>query len=277
MDILSEVLGETPEAVDVPVVQVPEADVVESGGPARGADGKFVAKEPEPAPAEAVAASAPAAAPAVQASAPAVVADPTTPPPGFVPLSALQGIRDETKELKEQLRRLTQPQPAPQPAFEPTPPPSVFEDEGAFQAYQAQQLQSTALNIRLDLSEDMARGKHGDDKVNAVQQWFAEKAQQSPTFRQEVLAQRNPYEYAIALQERETALATINTDDFAAFQAWKAAQSGQAPAIPPASAQAAAPPVKAPTPSLASASSAGGFQHVPTGPGQAFDALFKGT
>jgi hypothetical protein len=277
MDILSEVLGETPEAVDAPVVQAPEPEANESGGPARGADGKFVAKEPEPAPAEAVAASAPAAAPAVQASAPAVVADPTTPPPGFVPLSALQGIRDETKELKEQLRRLTQPQPAPQPAFEPTPPPSVFEDEAAFQAYQAQQLQSTALNIRLDLSEDMARGKHGDDKVNAVQQWFAEKAQQSPTFRQEVLAQRNPYEYAIALQERETALATINTDDFAAFQAWKAAQSGQAPAIQPASAQAAAPPVKAPTPSLASASSAGGFQHVPTGPGQAFDALFKGT
>jgi hypothetical protein len=182
-------------------------------------------------------------------------------PPGFVPLAALLEMRDEAKALKERLRDFEQ---------QASEPP-VFETE-------AEQMQFAIVNTRLDISEDVARARHGDQMVDVVQDWFGQKSAQSPAFRAEVLSHRNPYEYAIDVMRREHALSQINPDEFAQYQAWRAAMAGQAGYGADASSQHAAArgaALRAPSPSLASASSAGGVQHVPIGPGRAFDSTFR--
>lgn len=236
-----------------------------AAGPARGPDGKFTSpaapQATEQAPSE-------AAAPPVQTG-----QDSGQPAPGYVPLAALMDVRDEAKELKRKLAEYE----SQQQQQEPQGPPSIFDDEGGFIDHFGNHISNAVLNVRLDISEDNAREKHGDAVVDAVQGWFKEKGDRSPEYRREVLSQRNPYAYAIAAMQREQALAKVDPADVDNYLAWKAAQAaGQANVAQtqPAAASAAPPRPAAPTRSLASASSAGGVQHIPTGPGAAFDAAF---
>lgn len=249
LDFLS---GETPAELTAPAVEIEPTD-----GPARGPDGKFISQQPEPAP-EPI----PAPDPAPLAEAPVPV--PPAPEPGHVPLAAMLDERDKRQKLEAEVaefRRLQAQQQSQRQA------PDPYEDPVAH-------TQNAVLNAKLDMSEEMARGKHGDELVEKAREWAMAKMGQSPAFQQEVLSNRHPYEFAVQAFQRDQIVSQLKPSDLEQFKAWQAAQA--AIQSLPAAAPAAIPqPVAAPPRSLASATSAGGVQHVPTGPGQAYDALFR--
>ena len=228
-----------PEAAPEPV----------SDGPARGPDGKFAPK--------AEAASEPAPEPVLQAPQPApVVAQPEPKEPGHVPISALLDERDKRRKLEEQLAQIQQQQMQHAPQVDP------YQDPAAY----ANQL---ALNTRLDMSEEMARSKHGEDVVNTARDWALQKFASNPAFQAEVLSQRNPYEYVVQQYGREQVASQVSLSELAQFQAWKAAQAQ-------VQAQQPTPSTPIPTPSLASASAAGSDKPgaMPLHEGAVFDAVF---
>lgn len=192
---------------------------------------------------------------------------PVVPPvhePGFVPIAAIMDERDKRKAVEEQLRALLaqqQPQQVPDPIEDP---------EGAF-AHQQALTQQAVLNSKLDISEDLARDKHGEETVDAAKNWALQKFSQSPAYQAEVLRQRNPYAFVVKEYQKEQTLQKLGTpDDIDGYLAWKAAQTQ----IQQQAAEAVTSQPTVPTRSIASATSAGGAQHIATGPGVAFGDTF---
>lgn len=184
------------------------------------------------------------------------------PEPQHVPITALLDERDKRRAMEQELEGLRA---ALQPAQTPQVP-DMFEDPEGYHAYQVEMANSATLNAKLDISEEMARDKFGDEKVEAAKAWALQAFQTRPGFQQEVLRQRNPYRYAVEQYEKEQFTSSVTPDDFAQFQAWKAAQSQIQPQTKP----------QAPPRSLASAPSAGDISTdvVPTEE-EAFAATFK--
>ena len=178
--------------------------------------------------------------------------------PAMVPVTALQQERERRQAIERQLE---------QERIRPEVP-DIYQDPEAFAAFQHQQAQSVALNVKLDLSEDMAREKHGDEAVDQARDWALAKFASNPAFQQEVMSQRNPYGFVVNQYKREQMLASVNPDDLAEFQAWKAAKAN--PLSHPS------PPI-APPRSIASAPSAGTAKpgQEPLYAGAAFDAVFR--
>lgn len=215
--------------------------------PARGADGKFVALQPEPAP--------------VSQPAPAPAAEQPKPEPGHVPLSALMDERDKRKAAEDRARALEEQQPAKEPA------------------YLDPDTENALLQLRLNTSEELVRDKEGDETVDAAKAWAIERFKTSPAYQAEVLAKPNPYKFVVAEHKAHLKLQAtqdIDLSDLDAFKAWKAA--GGTSAAPPAQAQQPPPTQQASPPrSLAQAPSAGGDVDTrPQGPGSSFKALFSG-
>lgn len=194
-------------------------------------------------------------------------ANPATPPAGHVPVTALQEERARRQALEAEIQRYQQAQ------MESGIPDPYADPEG-YNAFLQQQVQGAAMTVKLDLSEDMARAKHGDETVDRMLEWAKDRFASSRAYQQEVLRQRNPYEFAMQAyqaEERQKAFAGVEPSELAAFQQWRAAQNPLAGAPPAASPT----PVTPPPQSLAAAPSAGVATHVPIGPGVAFDGLFK--
>lgn len=183
--------------------------------------------------------------------------------PVMVPLKALHETRDEVKALKAQLESLRQPQPE---------VPDMFADPEGYQAHQRSELQNAILNERLNLSEEIASQQYGEDAIEQAKQWGMQAFQANPALYQSFISQRNPYGFLVAEHRRQSMLSQLGSDpkQIEAFLAWQQAQ--QAPAAAPA---APTQPVERPTGSIASAPSAGGVQHIATGPGVAFDNVIK--
>lgn len=240
--------GQEPAETAAPVAEQPEAPPeAVLDGPQRGPDGKFVAKAPEEPQAPA---TPPEAAPAAQAP-----AEPVAPPPGYVPVSALQEIRKEMQALR-------QAQQAP-----PAPAPDPLEDPEGYDAHQ--EGQRIALNAQW--SHKLALATHGEEAVTKAQEWAATRFEQDPVFRQRSLAHPDPFGFAIAEHQREQALELFTDskllNDFRAWQAGQArpAQPATAPPAPPT-------PVAAPT-SIIGQPSAGGIGQVPLGDSALFDSV----
>jgi hypothetical protein len=117
-----------------------------------------------------------------------------------VPLAALLEVRQELQALKN----LATPKP------EPTPAPNVLEDQEGFQKYVGQQLNQQVTNVKLDISEEMTRAAHGDEKVDAA--FAAFQAAQDPTLHQSVMQSRNPWGEVVKWHERQTVAAEIGDD-----------------------------------------------------------------
>lgn len=165
---------------------------------------------------------------------------------------------------------------------QPTQIPSASDPE-AFAQYLQQQRTSTVF----DVSETMAREKHGDEPVSKAMDWALQRAQQSPAFAAEYLKQKHPIDWAVKQQKRDATLNEIG-DDADAYVRRRAAElglTGQAPSqpqaaqsLPAASPQPASqqPQTPAPTRSIANATSAGGVQVVPpSGEFAAIDGMFN--
>ncbi len=221
------------------------------------------------------------AAPAAEATppAPAPEATPAAPaavePPKHdgIPMAVALDWRDELKATKKRLAEL-EARPAPQA-------PSVTEDPEAFARYQADLVSSTRTGTIFDVSETMAREKHGDEPVTKAMDWAMQQAQLSPAFAAEYLKQKHPIDWAVKQQKRHALLDEMG-DDPEAYVARKiaeksaaapaASQAQPAPAAPAAALVQPVAPKPTPRPSLASSPSAGGHQTVPTR--DSFDATF---
>lgn len=261
MDKLDFLDGETPEPTSTPAPEAPapvaEAPTEQSGGPVRGPDGKFAsAKAPDPAPVE-VATPAPAPQEA--------------PPPAHVPISALMDERDKRKAMEAQLAAYQAQQAAP-------PPPDRYADPEGYEAFQEARFQQAVYETRRDMSKRFAEMQHTPEVVAQAHDWAFQKAQSDPEFNAKALASPDPYGFAVAEMRKEQLLQTVDPgkfdpaqyQQFLNWQAQQAAQTQQQQAFVPVP-QTPPPPLPV---SLATAPSAGGAAHVPTGPGQAFGRAF---
>jgi hypothetical protein len=189
----------------------------------------------------------------VTPEAPVEPVEPARSEPIMVPLAALQEVRDELKAFKAAQQ--------PQPVYSV---PDPIEDPNGYNAYQAQEIRNATLNI----AEEFARDKFGDELVDKARDWAMPMMQTNPAYAEHVLSQRNPYRFVVEQYQREQIASQVDLGEYEQFKAWKAAQAQVQSAPEPA-------PV-APAPrSLASIPSSGGAAHIPTGPGQAFDSLFR--
>lgn len=261
MDPLDFLDGQEPVDTTTPAQPAPEAtaqpaETPPAEGPARGPDGKFVAKAGETAPTAEPAPQAPAIPPEGAAQ-----TDPAKPPEGFVPVSALQAEREKRQALERQYQQ--------QP---PPPRPDPFEDFEAYEAWSEGQI----IAERTEWSRQLAETKHGAEIVTQAQQWAAERFEADPVFAQAARASRDPYGFAIAEYQRHQALSLLSDPtNFAKFQAFLA---GNAPAPAPAPAPPIVAPPAQPSPpprSIASAPNAGAAKPGEVQPGSAFDMVFK--
>lgn len=243
---------DAPAGAPEPMPVEAEAPAVEQAeGPARGPDGKFASREAQP---------EPVIEPEPLLEAP-VAQEPQAPQPAMVPLSALQELRREIRQLKQ----------AP-----PQQAPDRYEDPEGYEAHREQQVEQRLLNQTLNFSERFARKEHGAETVDKARDWALEKFQSDPLYYQRVMSDADPYEAVVQDWKREQVLSSMKDGDLDAFLAWKTGAAGQAPAAP---APIVAPP-RNPSPpprSLAAAPNAGGAKPgaQPVGPGVAFDTTFK--
>lgn len=156
--------------------------------------------------------------------------------------------------------------------FERQNPPQIpsAADPEAF----AQYIQQQKTDLAFDMSETMAREKHGDEPVTQAMDWALQRAQQSPAFAAEYLKQKHPIDWAVKQHKRDALMSQVG-DDPDAFVRRRAAELGLISGTPPQTeaqpSQAASPqPAPTPTPqapaptrSIANATSAGGLQVVP--------------
>lgn len=193
-------------------------------------------------------------------AAPEPVPQPKDDGPTMVPLAALHEVRDELKAVKAKLAERETP------AAEPAPDP--IENPDGFTRYNAEIARNLAINTKLEVTEDLAREKFGDDVVDKARDWAMATYANDPATQQRILASRNPYRTIVEMYQRDQMVSQVQPDDWAQFQAWKQAQAA-APSAP------TAPETPPPPKSIAAAPSAGGVQHVALGEEAIFTSLFK--
>lgn len=200
--------------------------------------------------------------------APEPVQQPETPPvvqpkddgPTMVPLAALHEVRDELRNVKA---KLAEREP---PAVDPVPDP--IDNPDAYARYNADMARFAAINTKLEVTEDLAREKFGDELVDKARDWALNAFANDPATRQKIIDSRNPYRTVVEMYQRDQMVSQVQPDDWAQFQAWKQAQAA-APTAP------TAPEAPPPPKSIAAAPSAGGVQHVALGEEAIFTSLFK--
>lgn len=268
--------GEQPVAPDPQIEPAaepaPQVEALEPvDGQPRGPDGRFAPRDP-------------ALEPALAAELPPEPQPQPEPqiPPGFVPIAALQEERDRRQAAEARLATpQPQPQPSAQPRHEAPQRPDPFEDPAGYAEWQEAVFENRLFNQSLNFSETFARQKHGDATVNEVQQWAKPRLEADPIFAAQFRQQSDPYGFIVAEYRKDKLFSGLSDNDYAAFEAWRAAQAAPNPNPNPAPApaqQVLAPPITpAPPPprSIASAPSAGGPAAVPVGPGQAYDRAFR--
>lgn len=140
----------------------------------------------------------------VEEPAPEVAAAPEPKPepaPETVPVAVVQELRRELRELKQAAM------PRPQT-------PEFIDPEGM--GYMQQQVQQISQNVKLDISEEMARSQHGDEKVDAA--FAAFQAKDDPGLNQTVMASRSPWNEVVKWHEQQQVAAEIGGDP-AAYRA----------------------------------------------------------
>lgn len=250
-----------------PAQETPQEPAKTDAGPSRDDKGRFASPE--------VTQPAPAAQPTPQP----VNADPD---PEKQPITKAefkgyldekakrQNAEKEANDLRARIQLLESQQPAPQlPSFQDNP--EALRDF----------IQREKVNTVFDVSETMAREKHGDDTVSTAMDWAMQKSVGSPAFAAEFLKQKHPIDWAVKQQKRDATLNEVG-DDPDAYVRRRAAELGlignatptqAAQPSPAASPQPASqqPDTQAPTRSIANATSAGGANVVP--PAGEFAAL----
>ena len=169
-------------------------------------------------------------------------------PPSALPKDVyepLRAVRDENKSLKEQLealrREITQQQ---QPKEPEAPPPSLWEDDQAWQQHFGGQVVNTAVQQaayqnKLSTSEFYARKNiEGFDKEwEPLNKWLTE----NPTVAQQAAADYDPWGYAFRAYKNQQTMQELGATDLnqlkaqirAELEAELASQKPAVPNIPP--------------------------------------------
>ena len=135
-----------------------------------------------------------------------------------VPSWRLREIRDDrdamarrAQEAEERARRYeAQLRQAAARAEPPKPPPDMLADPDAWQQHIASQLQTETSRLRFEISEDAARDKFGDEKVNSALKWL--EGNLDPATRQRITSARNPYREMVTLYDERQTLSQIGGD-----------------------------------------------------------------
>lgn len=250
---LSEYLkGEKPPQLEVPTAEVPQQEAQASPEPAkddrpRDETGRFVKGEDK--------AAAKVEAEPKEAAPPAAKVEPKAKPPEVSGLEAgiaaerrqRQAAEKRAMELEARMREIEQR------ANPPAPPPDVAQDPQGFATHVQATQQAVVMNERLNVSEMLARDKHGDEAVEAAQQAFIETAQADPTLWQQLHTQRNPYGWLMKWQQQRQFMSEVGDDPAAYRQKLEAEIRAKVESEFAQQRQ----PVVTPPPSLASARSNG--------------------
>jgi hypothetical protein len=194
----------------------------------------------------------------------------------FIPVSALTGLRKdletkferEARELREEIARLKGAQQQPQGEQRQFTP----EQEREFQAQ----------SERLDMYEELARDRFGDEVIDEAQKWFQGLAASDPVRVNAIQSARNPYKALIehfkSDLEREE-LEELRSQGFDASDpdGWvlQRAQQIMAERRSAASQQPTSQTAPPPRSLVGAPSSGGGAGTVRSGPGTAFDDVFS--
>jgi hypothetical protein len=254
--------------VETPAASTPEV-------PARGPDGKFVAKTAAGEAQAPALASPPASAPGAS---PAAELTPAAPDP----IAALRAEMDEKygKQIAGLTSALTQTRQQNRQQRQAPPPPDVWDENdhdyfrqevGAARMETAQEYQTRLANQSFTFAER----EFGKETTDAARAWASERCRRDPSFNQQLLESDHPAEIAVRAYQQDQILARLSDPAKAArLMALMEAEANPNPAPAPNPGQPAPQPVVPPR-SLASAPSAsGGVTHTPSGPGQSYDALF---
>lgn len=184
-----------------------------------------------------------------------------------------QKAEKEAKELRARIQQFESQQQQPQL-------PSASDPQAL-----AQYIDQQRTSLAFDMSETMAREKHGDEPVSQAMDWALQRAQQSPAFAGEYLKQKHPIDWAVKQHKRDAVLQQVGDDpDAFVRRRWAEMNPTALPQTDAPPSQAASPqpaPIPqqqatAPPRSIANAPSAGGAQVVPpTGEFAALDLVHK--
>jgi hypothetical protein len=210
---------------------------------------------------EPVAAAIEAPEPVEQQEAPVEVAPEIKPEPAHVPITALMDERDKRKAAEAKLATFEQ-----QPA--PVQIPDQFEDPEGYTAAIQDQFEQRLYGQTLAISERFAVQQYGKETTDAALEWGRAKCAADPYFNAQVRQSSDPAGFAVQEYQRDQIASQVTPDDYQKFKAWQAAQAEITP-------QPVTPSPPIPARSIGSIPSAGGVDHVPVGPGVAYDGLFK--
>lgn len=151
-----------------------------------------------------------------QQEAPQVEADPVAEPPAeepvaqeepakpeepvMVPLSALQELRQELKQLKQVQHQAAQPK--------PQPAPDMFEDPEGYRAYVERNVSNGMTRAKLEMSRFMAEREFGAETVEAAYEYFNQHPDQS----QALLNHPSPFHAAVDVYNRQRVAQEIGND-----------------------------------------------------------------
>lgn len=203
---------------------------------------------------------------------------PSGPPPGYIPIAAVLDEREKRqkfeREVEEYKRKFEEATRKPPQPLDPLADPEAFE----------RQLNERIERVRWDAITNAslvaAIRHHGQEKVKAAEEWLQQELQSNPAIWQVIQRQPDPYDFVVSQHQRTLRLQKIGDEDPETWaQKWAEAngyvKAGQQPQQSAGGAQPSPQPTL-PRPSLASAPSAAGrAPNIPTGPGAAFDAVFK--
>lgn len=162
----------------------------------------------------------------------------TGPPPDKLPPDEYKAIREE-REKRQQLERELQAikeQINSQPKEPPAPPPSIWEDDEAWQQHFGSQIaQQASFNAKLDMSEMLARQSNPDfDDIKAE---FLRMAESNPALAQQALADPHPWDKAYKIAKNARTMTELGATDLDSLKAkireeLEAELRAQAPAVP---------------------------------------------
>lgn len=190
-----------PEPVDTPVED-------KQDGQPRDEHGRFArAEEPEPT--------------VETPPSPAAIQQEAKPEEAHVPSWRLRDVREELEgrikardaeleaerrarqQYENQLRQFQAQQ-------QQTPPPDMYADPDKWQQHLRQQQKAEVDNVRYQLSEDFARDKYGDEKVNAALSWV--QSNMDPAVQARIQNARSPFRELVRLYDERQTLQQIGGD-----------------------------------------------------------------
>jgi hypothetical protein len=110
-------------------------------------------------------------------------------------------------ELRQQLRELKQSQ---QPQRPPPQVPDVLDSPQEYARFMQSQSQQLAQNVKLDISEEMARTTHGDDVVDAAFQSL--QAAKDAAAWQKIVQARHPWNELVKWHKQQQVFSEVGDD-----------------------------------------------------------------